>query len=289
MNVKQKLKRKNDMAILIKHYKKNDKGHWTTLASCESPHHIGEKNRIIKTKTSTKDHKYCKSCIRKHSSNNWTEKEFSILRRVYPVKGMVGVLKLINKTKNSIYLWASKLSLKAPLRTNLIGKKINKLKILSFSHRENKRYYWLCKCECGNKKTLHTQRIYAIQSCGCLRKLVGKKNHRFTGYKEITGEYLATMRQGAKVRDLEFKITKEYLWKIFIKQNRKCALSGVDLFVKINRKDKNGTASVDRINPDKGYIIGNVQWIHKDINRMKNKYKENIFLQWCKKIAEHNK
>ena len=38
---------------------------------------------------------------------------------------------------------------------DLTGIKFNRLTVLKFSHRElrnNKwRYYWLCKCECGNE------------------------------------------------------------------------------------------------------------------------------------------
>lgn len=46
------------------------------------------------------------------------------------------------------------------------------------------------------------------------------------------------------------------------------------------------TASLDRIQNDKGYIEGNVQWVHKDINRMKNIFEQNYFIDICKKIIE---
>lgn len=43
--------------------------------------------------------------------------------------------------------------------------------------------------------------------------------------------------------------------------------------------------SLDRIDSKKGYVVGNVQWVHKDINRMKNTFPQDYFIQVCKQIA----
>jgi hypothetical protein len=48
------------------------------------------------------------------------------------------------------------------------------------------------------------------------------------------------------------------------------------------------TASLDRIDSSKGYIEGNVQWIHKHINKMKNNFNESYFIEICKKISQKN-
>lgn len=49
------------------------------------------------------------------------------------------------------------------------------------------------------------------------------------------------------------------------------------------------TASLDRIDSSKDYTIGNVQWIHKSINLMKNVIPQDIFVEWCVKIANNMK
>jgi len=59
-----------------------------------------------------------------------------------------------------------------------------------------------------------------------------------------------------------------------------CALSGVKL-------DEN-TWSPDRIDSKKGYTKENLQFVHKDINLMKNKFPEDYFIEMCKKGAENN-
>ena len=37
---------------------------------------------------------------------------------------------------------------------DITGKKYNKLKVLSFYEIRDNKSYWLCECDCGNKKIL---------------------------------------------------------------------------------------------------------------------------------------
>ena len=48
------------------------------------------------------------------------------------------------------------------------------------------------------------------------------------------------------------------------------------------------TASVDRVDNTKGYVTTNIQWVHKDINYMKQEYPQDYFKQLCKLVTEHN-
>ena len=57
--------------------------------------------------------------------------------------------------------------------------------------------------------------------------------------------------------------------------------------VKIGDKSKT-TASLDRIDSSKGYTTDNIQWVHKDINIMKNDYGNDYFIEICKKVAKNN-
>jgi len=47
------------------------------------------------------------------------------------------------------------------------------------------------------------------------------------------------------------------------------------------------TASLDRIDNEKGYVEGNVQWVHKDINNMKHTYPNDYFVNLCQQVALH--
>jgi hypothetical protein len=104
---------------------------------------------------------------------------------------------------------------------------------------------------------------------------------------DISGDWWAsrvTRTRGHRREKLQITITREYAWELFLLQNKQCALSGLPIV--IHRHD--GTASIDRIDSAQGYVIGNVQWVHKDVNRMKNVYDNDYFIDICKLIANNS-
>ena len=151
------------------------------------------------------------------------------------------------------------------------------------------RYFYLCLCECGNKKEIRRENLMTkghTRSCGCLKNIFGKNNKGWTGFGDISGGWWKSIIGKAKYRNLDFFITIEDGWKLFQKQNGLCALTNLPLNL---TKTKNGdyvrTASLDRINNDKGYIKGNVQWVHKDINWMKGTFTQTQFIKLCKLVT----
>lgn len=83
----------------------------------------------------------------------------------------------------------------------------------------------------------------------------------------------------------------EYCWDLFLSQGKKCSLSGIDLVIEKSicrkRGQSNITASLDRIDSSLGYVEGNLQWIHKDINYMKQDLDEEYFKKLCKEITDY--
>lgn len=120
------------------------------------------------------------------------------------------------------------------------------------------------------------------------RKFRGENSPLYKGYKEISGKYLKNIKSCARSRKLEYLVSPEYLWELYIKQNRKCVFSGLEIQFGcgyINPIET--TASLDRIDSSKGYIEGNLQWVHKDINRMKWHFSDKNFIKYCCIIAKH--
>jgi len=98
------------------------------------------------------------------------------------------------------------------------------------------------------------------------------------------------MINGAKERGLDFEVTKEEVFQLFEAQGRRCSLSGVSITLASTYEDhRNGgtTASLDRIDSSKGYILGNVQWVHVAINMMKGPLTDEDFVRWCRKVVLH--
>lgn len=95
----------------------------------------------------------------------------------------------------------------------------------------------------------------------------------------IPYKYWRSLISGAEQRGLEFTINAVAMWETLEKNNFICAISGVLLIV--SSKSKEMTASVDRIDSDKGYTPGNVWWVHKEVNKMKWDSELKDFLAWC--------
>lgn len=179
------------------------------------------------------------------------------------------------------------------MKKDLRNKTFGKLLVLDFhSKTRNGHIRYSCECICGNKaNVLGTHLIQGnTKSCGCDRP-IGKSHPQWSGTGEISGDFwychVVRSAMGAKGRKpIELSITKEDAWNIFLKQNRKCALTGLQLKFPTKWKSKDWDASLDRIDSSKGYIEGNVQWVHKDINMMKRIYDQNHFINMCKLVAQ---
>lgn len=119
-------------------------------------------------------------------------------------------------------------------------------------------------------------------SCGCLRNEENAIRFR-GGYKHLTGSHWCQIRASATARSMEFPLDIAETYSLIEKQGFKCAISGVEIYL-----GKTRTASLDRIDSQKGYSIDNIQWIHKTINRMKMDLDESEFIDWCHLISEHS-
>jgi hypothetical protein len=160
------------------------------------------------------------------------------------------------------------------------------------------RTYCECECVCGKIVTRRSDyligHIHRIQSCGCEHPStvnLGNKSNHWGGWGEISGEYIAHVKAHAKIRNIEYNLDGDYLWDLFLAQDRKCKLSGIPLVFRLTRKKHRSnivqTASLDRIDSNKPYIEENVQWIHKDVNLMKNHFSEDRFKEICKLVVEN--
>jgi len=176
-------------------------------------------------------------------------------------------------------------------KTDLTGQRFGCLVVLRYLKLTPRPFYlWLCQCDCGRTREVLSYNLTSLytKNCGDLsvhpRKIIKSRG-------DIQSSYLSQIRCSAKIRNLEVNITLEYLWDIFIAQNKQCALSGMDIVFgnKSKRYPVKQTASLDRIDSSKGYIIGNVQWVHRDINFMKQAYDQEYFIDLCQKIVNHKR
>ena len=166
---------------------------------------------------------------------------------------------------------------------DLRDRRFGKLVVLEDTgRRKSRRPIWSCRCDCG--KTVEVLGKYLrngdTKSCGCFS--TGNAHNR-NAVAEITASLWTPFLNQAKRRGIPFEITREYAWSVFEDQGGRCALTGVPLSFSVNLRDRREeqTASLDRIDNSKGYIAGNVQWVHKKMNIMKNVMSQKDFVDWC--------
>lgn len=155
------------------------------------------------------------------------------------------------------------------------------------------------RCKCGYTAFLELSPLKAGRTKKCL---MCASRDRLHVYKDLIPiRYFNSIKKGALQRGYEFKITLEDAYRIYNKQKGVCALSGIPLnmpLVNLFRYHKSNrttsslsretfTASIDRIDSNKGYLKSNIQWIHKKINIMKMDMSESEFFKYIKLIAEY--
>ena len=185
--------------------------------------------------------------------------------------------------------------LKEDIGNKYIGKdkKFGKLKPLAVTGWDRHSHVkLLCECECGKciEVSAYSLTTHNTKSCGCSKTKKGKEHPLYTGYELIAGRVWATLIRGAKERGFPFNITIKEAWEKFLAQDRKCALTGTLLIFseKTNEQIKT-TASLDRIDSSKGYLLDNIQWVHKKINIMKSNMSQEEFINWCLLVTQNNK
>lgn len=176
-------------------------------------------------------------------------------------------------------------------KQDLTTQKFGKLQpIERISESRNGHIYYKCKCDCGSECTVAHSHLKSgrQKACGCDHAKKGDKSPHWKGHGGISGGWwkdhvIRSADESKGRRKLDMTITIEYIWDLYIKQDKKCALT--DLPISIANTNLYNSASLDRIDSSMGYIAGNVQWTHKHINLMKNKLTQAYFIELCKKVA----
>lgn len=176
-----------------------------------------------------------------------------------------------------------------------VPNKINNWEVISEKLiRKHGRYYVQVRCTCGSNicKDLPKSHLTSQLSRGCEKC---SRFHTSKGHELLSGEYWSHVVSGSKKRNIPFNITIEQAWDIYVKQNKKCALTDLDIIFEPNcthNKEINNrkirTASLDRVDSKKGYELHNIQWLHKDVNRMKNYFEVDYFKEICKLVCKKN-
>ncbi len=95
--------------------------------------------------------------------------------------------------------------------------------------------------------------------------------------------YMNTLVRRGKQRQASLDI--EIVLEILEKQKYKCAISGIEMTHEIGNTFN---ASIDRVDNNKLYSHENIQIVCKCVNSWRSSTNLELFIEICKKVAEHN-
>lgn len=214
----------------------------------------------------------------------WTEEEDAIVREFFEKEGLPTIMvRLPGRTPNSVRL-----------RANGQGRYTRPRAFYSEQDEQFIRDNYRTKGWRFVAKSLGRTKdsVIAKASNMGVRSDYGQRrkgeNVQFKGHEEISGTYWTRAQRKAKMRGFAFEVTLPYAWDLYQCQRGQCALSGIPIVFSSTGAAHDGCASLDRIDSTKGYVPGNVQWVHKDVNKMKWDTSEPEFIRFCHLIAAKN-
>ena len=175
---------------------------------------------------------------------------------------------------------------------DLTGKKFGMLTVVGIADTETRKTYWVCRCDCGNMKTVRSDGLLcgAIKSCGCLKKkqdrinLTKHHSHKMSGtriysewqqikrrcYNKGCARYADCGGRGIKVCD-QWKYDFEAFYKWAMENGYKDNLT------------------IDRIDNDGDYCPQNCRWVDQKTQCRNRRSNVNITIgnstrtmtEWC--------
>ena len=103
--------------------------------------------------------------------------------------------------------------------------------------------------------------------------------------RHVSGDFFSHAKRKAGYRKIPFDLSIGELDTIMEQQNFRCVYTDIPICASTRKRY---TASLDRIDSSKGYLVDNVQFVYTPINMMKGPLTEEAFYDMVEKIY-HNK
>lgn len=168
--------------------------------------------------------------------------------------------------------------------------------IILETFKSDHRYVHRVKCPaCAAEKVIRQKNHLSDTKCRSCNNIARNRASfgKHKGVGKLTRTFYGYFKSVARRRGIPFEVTIEELEALFTAQGEKCALTGIPLAFPIGTgyggslTDEH-SPSLDRVDSTKPYVLGNVQWVHKVVNIMKNSLGQDQFIGLCHKVAEQH-
>ncbi len=139
---------------------------------------------------------------------------------------------------------------------------------------------------CGREQSYGRKDHYksAIRGNWQCNPCTGRKNNYAGKYNSMPVTWFETKKKNGISRGYEWDLTIDFIWDMYVTQDKKCALSGLE--IEWSERGRTSTVSIDRIDNSKGYLTNNIHLVHKDVNMMKGRLSLERFIELCKAISD---
>ncbi len=124
----------------------------------------------------------------------------------------------------------------------------------------------------------------------CLKCKTAQAVHRVNrSPKSYIRNLIVQLRYSRKKQGHKWDIGKKEIYQLYLNQEGKCALSGVEMtHVRTHAEIGETNISIDRIDPEGQYVISNIQLVCKRVNYMKHNKDQKTFLNWVSLIYNNS-
>lgn len=117
------------------------------------------------------------------------------------------------------------------------------------------------------------------------KEKIREKNKRRYQNLTLDQKFEMLIKTAQKRKNFKCSISADYLKEVWQKQEGRCAYTKLPLTADANQLT---TMSLDRIDSDIDYVVGNVQLVCVAVNRMKSDFPEKDFIGLCNLITQNN-
>ena len=169
-------------------------------------------------------------------------------------------------------------------------------------HPQNKRQCNTCLViHDGSAENFHVKRHFANSppayepACKpCRRKHLRESKAKYRlNPEQMISQRIAAFRHRAESQSLAFDLDADYLIQQWNDQAGYCFYSAEPMcFTNVTEKQNSphpNQPSLDKLDPEKGYVRGNVVWCSNRINIMKGDFTYDQFIKMCSHITEVRK
>lgn len=175
---------------------------------------------------------------------------------------------------------------------DLTGQKFGLLTVIGLAETDTRKTYWVCKCDCGNMKTVRSDSLLcgAIKSCGCIKRKQDEvnltKNHRH----KMSGTRIYSEWQGMKGRCYNKGSARYADWGgrgIEVCEQWRNSFESFYIWAMANGYQDNLT--IDRIDNNGNYCPENCRWVGQQEQCRNRRSNINItignstrtLMEWC--------